>query len=268
MKDVNVHLIDLLEEGRYSKVKRILQGGQKMTVKVIDLNTGKESSKVVDVVYDVNEKDHYNRTVLMWALVNKQSDIAIELIRQGADIDVRDDFGFTFVALCAESGCYKVLKYALSQHDKAFNKELVNRKFGAYVSTPLHRAVKFGFYRVAELLLKNGVDPNVYDYNYLPPIAYPVISCDVKMVRLLLKYGARADLTNANGVDMLQFALGNNVPEGHVIARMLILDVLKRDGYKEFLKKDYDTAVHYGNSVIAEEILTILMDFPKPPDIK
>jgi len=263
----NVSLICLLTEEKYVKIKQILRGGQKIRVKTQNLKTGKWGRKTIDVVYDVNEKDYANRSALMWAVIQRQNDIALELIRQGADIQVKDEFGCTFVGLCAEGGNYKLLKAVLDNHCPTFNKMLVNQPYGSFASTPLHIAVHQEHYRVAELLLKAGANPNVRNHDNVLPIEWPIAASDGKMVRLLLRYGTRSDLPCKHGYSLLSFSLGNDFPEGHEVSRMLLLEEPKYDGYKERLENAYEAAIKIGNAVIAEEILDILSDFPTPPAI-
>lgn len=262
-QNVNVSLINLLGEGDYQRVREILRGGQKISVKKFNLLNGTSSDGIVDVVYDVNENDHFNRRVVVWAVKEQQDDIAIELIKQGANIDVRDDFGETFVGLCAELGRYRVLKVAFERNIPERNKELVKREAekSGYVSTPLHKAAKGEHYRIAELLLKNGADPNVFDHHYLPVIAYPIIASNKKMVKLLLKFGARADLTNVNGVDMLALSLNKLSDDGYVISRMLMYECIKHAEAKKLLENAHRIAVHYKNEVIAGEIEQELKNF-------
>ena len=262
-KDVNVSLISLLGEGDYQRVREILRGGQKISVKKFNLLNGTSSEEIVDVVYDVNENDHFNRRVVVWAVKERQNDIAIELIKQGANVDVVDDFGVTLIGLCAELGSYQVLKAIFENRTPENNKKLVNRKAenSGYVSTSLHEAVKGRYYRVAELLLKKGADPNVFDYNYLPVIAYPIIASDKKLVKLLLKFGARADFTNVNGVDMLALSLNKLSDDGYVISRMLMYECIKHAEAKKLLTDAHRIALHYKNEVMAGEIERELKNF-------
>ena len=267
MKQPNVSLINLLSEEKYEKVRQILRGGQKIRVKTQNLKTRKWGRKTIDVVYDVNEKDCANRSALMWAITQQQNDIALELIRQGADIQVKDEFGCTFVGLCAEGGDYKLLKAVLDSHCPTFNKMLVNRPYGSFASTPLHIAVHREHYRVAELLLRAGANPNVRNHDNMLPIEWPIASSNVKMVRLLLKYGTRADLPCKHGYSLLSFSLGNNFEEGHIVSRMLLLEEPKYDGYKERLENAYAVAKKIKNVDMADEIADILDDFPTPPAV-
>lgn len=268
MEMPNVSLICLITKEKYDKVKKILQGGQKMRVKVLNLKTNKESSKTVDVVYDVNETDHAGRSILMYAVVARQYDIAIELLRQGAKVDVTDEFGCTFVGLCAVGGCYRVLKAALDMHCPTFNKVLVNKPYGSFKSSALHAAVNGKHYLVTKLLLQAGADPNVRNHDDKLPIEWPIASSDFRIVHLLLKYGARVDLPTHHGETLLLFSLGNNFEEGWTTSCFLLGEELKYDGYKERLQKAYEVAIKCQNVVMAEEILNILTDFPQPPKIE
>ena len=263
----NVSLICLITEEKYDKVKKILQGRQKMRVKVVDMKTNAQHYKTVDVIYNVNETDYAGRTALMWALLQRQNEIALELLKQGAKLNVRDEYGLTPVSICVCSRNYKGLKAILSEHCPTFNRMLVNEWYGSFKSTPLYSAVNRGYYRIAALLLKAGADPNVINWEDNLPLVSPIAGSDTKMVHLLLKYDARVDLTTRNGEDLLSFSLGNNFEEGHIVSKMLLAAELKYDGYKERLEKAYQLAIKCNNTVMAEEILNVITDFPAPPKV-
>ena len=81
------------------------------------------------------------------------------------------------------------------------------------------------------------------------------------MVELLLKFGARADLTNANGVDMLAFSLNKLSNDGYIISRMLMYECIKHAEAKKLLMDAHRIAVHYKNDVMAAEIEQELKNF-------
>ena len=261
MKTANVSLIDLIVEEKYAKVKKILSGEQKrIGVKIQDPATGKEARKSVKVIYDVNEKDRCNRTVLMYAITSEQNDIAHELLKQGADISVTDDFGVTFVGLCAEGNCHELLKFALDKHCETFNKMLVNKPYGSFLSYPIIIATGRGHYETAELLLKAGADPNVRNHEDKLPIEWPIASSDDKMVSLLLKYGARADLLTHHGETLLLFSLGNNFPEGQGISTKLLFATVKCENAKAILEEAYEHAIKCRNYPLIDQIMCELRD--------
>lgn len=257
----NVSLIDLMTEEEYAKVKKILFGKQKrISVKIQDPATGKEIRKNVKVVYDVNEKDCCKRTVLMYAITSEQNDIAHELLKQGADISAVDEFGVTFVGICAEGNCHELLKFALDKHCETFNKVLVNKPYGSFRSYPIIIAANRGHYETAELLLKAGADPNVRNYDNVLPIERPIASSDDKMVSLLLKYGARADLLTHHGETLLLFSLGNNFPEGQGISTKLLFATVKCEGAKAILEEAYTHAIQCRNYPLIDQIMCELRD--------
>jgi hypothetical protein len=70
------------------------------------------------------------------------------------------------------------------------NSRMCATERSTYLITPLIRAVRCGYHKVAETLLDEGCDVNDHDYLNRTALFFAVIARDIKMVRLLLSKGA------------------------------------------------------------------------------
>jgi hypothetical protein len=99
-------------------------------------------------------------TVLHKAARLGYPDVAEEKIRQGADIHVRDNAGWS----------------------------------------ALHEACSYSQYDVAEVLLKYGADPNCVSESGIRPLHDAVEKNNVDIIRLLLSYGSDPNIASYNGL--------------------------------------------------------------------
>ena len=81
-----------------------------------------------------------------------------------------------------------------------FEKHLCNEECGYGKLTALQHAASNQNYELAEMLLSDlKHDPNLYGATYMPPIAFAADANDLKMVELLIKYGADVSATDGSG---------------------------------------------------------------------
>ncbi|CAL1270208.1 unnamed protein product [Larinioides sclopetarius] len=174
---------------------------------------------------DLNEPLLYGRRVLMYAVYHRHIDAMKLLLVRGANPDIMDDKGYSCMHLAAEIGFRNVIRTLLDYNARVnFSKVLpgdIGYSFPQRASPaeePLHLALKNGHYLAAELLLKNGANPNAeypcgFEINFLDPM-------DTKGIELLLRYGARPDSRNSQGITLLMKACRS--PEGLKTAELLI----------------------------------------------
>ncbi|AID46976.1 ankyrin repeat protein [Penguinpox virus] len=118
----------------------------------------------------------YNRTPLVVSASLGHTEIVKILLKYGADIDGRISVWFT---------------------------------------SALHTAVQYNKYEIACLLLENGADVNIQDYELMTPM-HTTLLCNPfneKMVRLLLKYGADVRLKNNMGDSAMDIACKNYISD-------------------------------------------------------
>jgi ankyrin repeat protein len=137
------------------------------------------------------------QNALMWAVSQRHSAVAEELVRGGADIHAGSKTGFTPLMFAAQQGDVDTARILLSA---GANPNEVRPKSGNSY-TPLIIASAMGNAKVAELLLDKGADPNAIDARGYTSLHLVVRDSDygldlagkdnvVKIVKSLLAHGA------------------------------------------------------------------------------
>ena len=104
---------------------------------------------------DVNQRHGYdNKTALHIAAKKNLLEAAKWLINEGADLEAKDNTGWTPLHLAAVFDSVDVARLLISRGAK------VNAKSGRGW-TPLHQAAFFNKLKVAQLLIDNGADKNI-----------------------------------------------------------------------------------------------------------
>ena len=103
---------------------------------------------------NVNEKDEYGSTALIYAVKNNNSNCVKVLIDNGADVNIKNIVGNTPLTIASKKGNIKIVKTLLSSGADP------NLK-GKYGWTALMNAVVPGHVNVVEELLEKGADPNI-----------------------------------------------------------------------------------------------------------
>lgn len=108
------------------------------------------------------------------------------VIKEGYTLDDIDEYGFTPLI---ESVICRRLPVTLALLQRRVNvdePDILKR-------TALHWAIDLGLIEFAQLLLKNGADPNSYDDNALSPLVYPILRGQHELKHLLYQHGAKLD---------------------------------------------------------------------------
>ena len=77
----------------------------------------------------------------------------------------------------------------------------------SYREKAFSNSCDFNSIDVAKLLLKKGVNPNIFDRNCLP-VTHALISKNFELAELLIKYGAKLNIRNANGYLPIHHVIG------------------------------------------------------------
>lgn len=173
----------------------------------------------------VNEPVTQGLRPLHYAAYQQYKEAVNLLLVRGSDPDAMDEVGYTALHLCAERG-YIDLIYLLVKHGArvcftemtADEKSLGNPPRVSLADEPLRLAIKNSHYECAEMLLKNGADPNARyflgaEINLISPL-------NIKFLELLLRHGADPDSRDRSGLTPLMKACRH--PQGLQAAKLLI----------------------------------------------
>ena len=98
------------------------------------------------------------RYCIHWACQELHINIIKYLINQKVNINVKDNEGITPLDIVCSEGDVKISEFLISKNAN------VNARRNDGI-TPLHMAVAFNQYNIVQILLKNGADPFLKDYD-------------------------------------------------------------------------------------------------------
>jgi ankyrin repeat protein len=132
---------------------------------------------------DVDLKDKYGRTPLLWAAANgHEAVVKLLLATEGIDVDLKDKYGRTPLSWAAANGHKAIIKLLLPKGN-ARTEDTVGR-------TPLSFAAKNGHDAVAMALLRHdSIDPDQEDHYGSTPLSIAVRNSRIKIVNMLLATG-------------------------------------------------------------------------------
>ena len=141
-----------------------------------------------------------NRTALMFAASSGSIQIADLLIANGADINHRDDLGFTAMMAAAAKGHGAMIE---SLHSRGGNEKYID----VSGRRALNYAVESGSTNAVSRLLSYGLDINEANLRRLSiPLWVAIGQKDVAMVEFLLRNGANPDWQSSFGEDASLYA--------------------------------------------------------------
>ncbi|MDH4240830.1 MAG: ankyrin repeat domain-containing protein [Phycisphaerae bacterium] len=189
-------IVKLLQESSFGPLQRAAQNGDLPAVK-----------SLIEQGTPVDHPCDFNRWTALHAAAHKGNvEIAEYLLKQGANVDVKDKDGYTPLHNTADS----FLKGFPRKRTEADRNRIAALllKYGAHVNatinhgdTPLHRAAITNNVALVQLLLENGADPNIQQSQGMTPLHFALGAGKdrVQVVHLLLAHGADSSSTDEYG---------------------------------------------------------------------
>jgi hypothetical protein len=135
-----------------------LENQQKLIEKLILLaiffNNSHALQKLLEYPIDINLKNQYGDTLLIWVSRNGQTEIFHQLLVKGADVNIKDKNGDTALMCAVKNGHTDIVQQSLKNNTDA------NIKDNALIW-----AAENGHTEIVEQLLAKGVDINIQKHN-------------------------------------------------------------------------------------------------------
>ncbi|TRX71629.1 ankyrin repeat domain-containing protein [Carboxylicivirga sp. M1479] len=123
-----------------------------------------------------------------------------EAIKQGVDIEVRDQNNYTALMLAAYNGHHHIIKLLLDKGAQIDAKENLNRTALMFASTG-------PFVQAVELLIQSGAEVNAFDnHENWTPVMFAAGEGQLEVVKLLIANGADLSMLDTDGESSLDFA--------------------------------------------------------------
>ncbi|NQU44346.1 ankyrin repeat domain-containing protein, partial [bacterium] len=154
---------------------------------------------------DLNVANHYGATVLEFACEDcaEFPDLALELLRRGADPNTRDHLNWTPLS-------HAVHRRADSVALAILNKDVELNILNQYGWGPLHLALHYHRLSVAARLIEKGADINQAGPDGRRPLHITAYTGLAEQAAMLLRAGAYIDATNPEGLTPLHVSLLEN----------------------------------------------------------
>ncbi|NVO11955.1 MAG: ankyrin repeat domain-containing protein [Bacteroidales bacterium] len=203
--------------------------------------------------FKLNGENNINEEIDTFIHHSKANKISELLINAGADLDVKDIYGFTPLLVATQFNNLELVKILC--------KAGANPNLASYDGvTPLMYANSMQYSEVARILFRNGAHVNYYSiegslYLLPSPDELLVINSDsgkYESVNYLLEHGANPNYSNEEGVNALMYASDNG---SYKIAKLLIekgadVNIKPNDGNTALF-----AAVRSNNDSIAELLI-------------
>ncbi|XP_055484722.1 ankyrin repeat and SOCS box protein 3 [Psammomys obesus] len=140
----------------------------------------------------MNFTEAYSDTCSAVGLATREGNVKIlrKLLRKGRSVDVADNRGWTPIHEAAYHNSVECLQMLI--HTDSSENYIKAKTFEGFCA--LHLGVSQGHWKITQILLEAGADPNATTLEETTPLFLAVESGQIDVVKLLLQYGA-----NVNG---------------------------------------------------------------------
>lgn len=197
---------------------------------------------------DIN-KFYKSGKSLLHLSIEKQGDMKtfMWLVEKGANIHATDKDGCNIFHSAARYGRTDIVEWLIEHHpiDEIINKQDNNG------NTALHYSVKGGYNDITNILLSNGSDVNILNYDFELPIHFASFHGDENLLNTLIKYDATVNVRNRidwtplfysvlNGNEKVVNALVNHEDEDFSLNDMdaegkTAFHIAAQKGFKQFI---------------------------------
>jgi ankyrin repeat protein len=195
--------------------------------------------------FNVESKDTFDRTPLLWAAESGEEAVVKILLKRGAELEAEDEYGQTPLSRAAESGHEEVVRLLLEKGANPQARDKVNW-------TPLSYAAKNGHRAVTKLLVERGAnleDENSYGWT---PLLRAAEGGYEAVVKLLLEQGANLEAENCYGWTALSLAAAN----GHgAVAKLLLEKGVHPEARSSYGQTPLSLAAENGHQAVVQLLL-------------
>jgi len=154
-----------------------------------------------DNYYDL--KNIMNNKLLILSCKNGYLELVKLLIKNGTNINEKDDYMSTALINASRFGHLKIVKFLVGIGANINEKDYYN-------CTTLLYACKYGYLKIVQLLIKIGANINQKNNNGTTELIYASEYGHLEIVKLLVKIGADINQRDNFGIDALQHAKQKN----------------------------------------------------------
>jgi hypothetical protein len=159
--------------------------------------------RIIHPIHETEDKDKVllnQRLIKACKMGKKAKDLVRKLLKEGADVNVRDEQGWTPLHHAAMRGAASVVLLLLEKGAD------VNAR-ASDGATPLHMAAAYSNPNVVDLLISKGADVNAKDNSGRTPLHYAVMNSSLSTVELLLSRKANPNAADNEGRTPLHYAV-------------------------------------------------------------
>jgi ankyrin repeat protein len=170
---------------------------------LLKFNTGNIGINIIDI------KDKDGNTPLHYTILYNNIEACTILLNNGADINIKDKNNNTALHLAISADNMEIINLLLNTENQKIDINSQNNMG----DTALHHSTNFKFYDISKLLIENGADININNFDeQITPIFHTVKNNDVKIFELLLENKVDANYQDYLGNTIVHHIILYNYP--------------------------------------------------------